>query len=282
MKIKHVIGCLLLIFTAVPAAANFLPEQSAVPGGVILVDLPNSSSTPVVHFNEHRVMTLQQQQNWLAVVGLPLTLQPGEHQLTVTINNQPQSIPFQVVDKQYESQHITLKNKRQVNPNPLDMERIGKESKQIKTALRQWRESSGLTELSLPVTGRLSSPFGLRRYFNEQARKPHSGVDIAAPTGTPILAPADGIITRTGSYFFNGNTLFIDHGQGLVTMYCHMETMLVKEGAEIKRGEQIGTIGSTGRATGPHLHWGVSLNDARIDPALLSPELQALQNSVKE
>lgn len=279
MKINHLAISLLLTILAFPTLANFIPEQSAVPGGLVLVPLPDTPTTPTAHFNKQRVMTIKQSQKWLAVVGIPLTLKPGEHHLTVTTGTKVHKIAFDVADKQYESQHITLKNKRQVNPNKLDMTRIGQESKLIKNALRQWRDATELPELSLPVTGRLSSPFGLRRYFNEQARKPHSGVDIAAPTGTPIVSPADGYVTRRGNYFFNGNTLFIDHGQGLITMYCHMDEIHVNEGDHIKRGEQIGTIGKTGRATGPHLHWGVSLNDARIDPSLLSPELKKLQNN---
>ena len=121
----------------------------------------------------------------------------------------------------------------------------------------------------LPTTGPYSSAFGLKRFFNGQARNPHSGIDIAAPEGKDIVAPAGGTVVLTGDFFFNGNSVFIDHGQGLISMMCHMSRVDVKEGDVIKQGDLLGAVGKTGRATGPHLHWTVSLNNARVNPKLL-------------
>ena len=179
------------------------------------------------------------------------------------------NITFKVVEKAYETQRLTIKNKRKVNPYKNDMTRILSDKKRINTALSTFSKNlpSSLL-LHQPVQGRYSSPFGLRRYFNEQPRKPHSGLDIAAPEGTPIQAAGSGTIVETGDYFFNGNTIFIDHGKGLITMYCHLNKIDVITGQRVTRGEKIGAVGETGRVTGPHLHWSVSLNHALVDPRL--------------
>jgi len=245
-----------------------LPRHEPVPGGVAVIALKSQSpQAPVAHFGKQRVMVLKHNDQWYAIVGIPLTEKTGAHELHV---DNAALLRFEVRAKEYETQRITIKDKRKVEPNADDLRRIGKEKQRITAAFRSW-SADITTQLPLqrPVAGEQSSAFGLRRIFNGKPRKPHSGLDIAAPRGTPVLAPTDGIVVNIGEYFFNGNSVFIEHGQGLVTMYCHLDTIGVQEGQQIRRGERIGTVGSTGRVTGPHLHWSVSLNDARIDPVLL-------------
>lgn len=271
--------CLLWLLLA-PAGAQELPRLAAVPGGVTLVPLGSGGDKPEARFQDRPVLVIKHDGQWRALVGIPLEVTPGPAELQVSGDGQQQAVAFQIEVKAYETQHITLTDTRRVTPNAEDLERIGRERGRIQAALRHY--SSDMPDrlrMTLPVAGRESSPFGLRRYFNEQPRQPHSGLDIAAPEGTPVLAPAGGRIIDTGEYFFNGNTVFLDHGQGLVTMYCHLHEIGVKEGQTVQAGEPLGTVGRTGRATGPHLHWGVSLNDARVDPRLF---LHAEQVSAQE
>lgn len=269
------------------ADATTLPKTNAVPGGIVIVDLElnsnkTNSKTPVVFYKKKRVMVANNDGRWLGIVGIALTAKPGQHTLRIKGHNKP--ISFTVKPKKYAEQHITIKDKRKVNPNAEDMKRIRRERVRINSALKHWADSDEVnTRFVLPVAGELSSPFGLRRFFNEQARKPHSGIDIAAPEGTLIQSPAAGKVIESGDFFFNGNSVFIDHGQGLVTMYCHMSNIKVKPGKMVAQGEMIGAVGQTGRVTGPHLHWSVSLNNARVDPALFFDNLNRLfKNNIKK
>lgn len=266
---KLAVLLILLGFHAVSAAVD-PPRENPVPGGIAVVPVSkvHTIQPPHVTYNNRRVMVLDGRFIWYAVVGIPLGAKPGQHEVRIDrAEGKSRIIKFTVEPKDYEEQHITLKDKRKVNPYKKDLLRIAKEKKLISSAFKKWSSSEPEQILfTLPVKGKLSSQFGLRRFFNKQARKPHSGIDIAAPKGTPIAAPASGKIISTGNYFFNGNTVLIDHGQGLVTMYCHMDRIDVKPDQNIKQGEPIGTIGMTGRVTGPHVHWSVSMNDARIDP----------------
>ena len=256
--------------------AATLPHPEPVPGGVAVVPLPNNGAeTPRAYFNGQRVMVLKDDRQWLAVVGIPLDAAPGTLSLQVQTADQKQTTQdFVIRDKQYATQRLTIKDQRKVEPTAADLKRIEQESRVMKASFEAWREQADAPlQFDLPAQGPLSSPFGLRRIFNGQPRAPHSGLDIAAAAGSPIRAPAPGRVAAVGNYFFNGNTVLIDHGQGLVTMYCHMKKIAVKKGQQLARGELIGYVGQTGRATGPHVHWSVSLNNARVDPTLfLSPD----------
>ena len=259
---------LMLLCLAVNAHADSYITRTLnkpVPGGVAVVELGPSATAPKATYQGKPVLVVKEQDNWLAIVGIPLTLKPGNER----ISSGGRSLPFIVGYKQYPEQRITLKNKSQVNPEPAQLKRIEAElAVQIK-AYRSFSPNlpSNLV-LDKPVNGPLSSKFGVRRFFNGEERNPHSGLDFAVPAGTPIKTPANGKVILVGNYFFNGNTVFVDHGQGFISMFCHMSKIDVTVGQQLARGAVVGKVGSTGRATGPHMHWNVSLNDARVDPAI--------------
>ena len=260
---------LLLAWSTLALPAE-LPRPDPVPGGIAIIPLrPASTPRPAAYFNGHRVMVLPGKDGWLAVVGIPLSEKAGMHSVGVREGTGPVlKYRFTVREKRYAAQRITIKKRHMVNPTPAELKRIFREEKIIRGALAHWSPGYAGGRFLLPVAGALSGPFGLRRFLNGQPRAPHGGIDIAAPAGTPVRAPAAGQVIDVGDYFFTGNTVFLDHGQGLITLYAHLSRVEVKPGQRVRRGQVIGTVGMTGRATGPNLHWGVSLNQTMVDPDL--------------
>lgn len=250
---------------AILAAALLLPAHAPVPGGVAVIALGDHERPPVVEYQNRRVLAVEGDEGWIAVVGIPLSAKPGEHRLRAG----DETLTFSVQDKSYETQRLTIANPRMVNPLPEDIARINAERPRLQRARTTFSPRSPESfRLSPPAEGRRSSAFGLRRILNDQPRNPHSGIDIAAPTGSPIQAPAPGTVIETGEFYYTGNTVFVDHGRGFVTAYYHMDTVGVAPGDTVATGDLLGTIGETGRVTGPHLHFVVLLNGEMVDPDL--------------
>ncbi|MCY4058012.1 MAG: M23 family metallopeptidase [Gammaproteobacteria bacterium] len=233
-------------------------------GGVAALPLPEGA-VDVLYGNEPALIVADH-----VIVGVGLDAAPGPHHVVVRTLDGNKTIDFDVVDKSYPEQRLTIPDRRKVNPLPEDLERIGRESKLQRAAYaRRTPIRQDLLPFRQPVEGIYSSPFGLRRFLNDQPRSPHSGLDIAADTGTPIAAPAPATVALTGDFFFSGNVVYLDHGGGLVTMYGHLDRIDVEDGEEVNRGDIIGAVGATGRVTGPHLHWTVSIQGDRVDPMVL-------------
>jgi len=208
------------------------------------------------------------------VCGGRLDVTPGPQELRVQTGGISKTLDFVVNPKDYPEQRITLADKSKVELSPEDEARADREYNAIIELKHHWRAAKD-TDLALilPVKGELSSQFGLRRFFNDEPRSPHSGIDLAVKRGTPVKASARGRVLAVGNYFFNGKTVFIDHGNGLITMYCHLDRISVKAGQRVRKGQRIGLSGMTGRATGPHLHLSVVLNGAMVDPELFLPAI---------
>jgi len=174
--------------------------------------------------------------------------------------------------RSYNIQSITGLPEPFVTPPADILERIKREAVVIAEARKRDTEATWFTEgFDWPVPGIMSSTYGSQRILNGEARAPHLAVDIAAPTGTPIHAPADGIISLTGEYYLNGGFTILDHGHGVSTNYVHQSKRLVEVGDKIRRGQVIGEVGATGRATGPNLHWGMNWFQINLDPSLVAP-----------
>jgi len=263
---KRLSFLLLPLFLAAPALA--LPEHAPVPGGVAVLDLGPATQqpAPTARWGEQPLAVVRERGRWFALLGIPLDTLPGELEIGVFSGSTASILQVSVGIKNYPEQRLTIKDQRKVEPNAADLARIEREQAVTAAVKRQFSPFAPATDFAQPAPGRLSSRFGLRRIFNGQPRNPHAGLDVAAGTGIPVSAPADGVVANTGDYFFNGNTVFVDHGQGLLTAYMHLSQINVRTGQPVKKGDRLGAVGATGRATGPHLHWAVILNNTPVDP----------------
>ncbi len=262
-------GTALLIATiASPAFAQDLMRP--VPGGVVTIELGASPDRPRVSYGNVPALVIGKPNQWQAVVGIALGATPGLASVEAQDREggATRRIPFEIVPTRYAEQQLTVAP-GQVNLSKDDQARYERERAHQSKVISTFSDTVPETlRMRSPVAGPRSSSFGLRRVFNGQARNPHSGMDIAAPVGTPVAAPLPGRVIDAGDYFFNGKTVWLDHGAGLLTMVCHLSVIQVKVGDRLGTGDPVGAVGATGRVTGPHLHWSVSLNRAMVDPAL--------------
>ncbi|KAB2872836.1 MAG: peptidoglycan DD-metalloendopeptidase family protein [Ideonella sp.] len=246
-----------------------LPTQHGVPGGVVALSLGAAPQRPQAHVGEVPLMVLGDASNWVALVGIPLSAKPGSAAIEVRGPGHAElRVSYKIEPKQYAEQRLKVAP-RTVDLSPEDLARYERERAHQSEVIATFTDHlPAALRMRPPTPGVRSSSFGLRRVFNGQPRAPHSGMDIAAAAGTPVVAPAAGRVIDRGNYFFNGNTVWIDHGAGLLSMLCHLSAIDVEPGQQVAAGQRIGAVGATGRVTGPHLHWSLSLNRTMVDPAL--------------
>ncbi|MEO8248107.1 MAG: peptidoglycan DD-metalloendopeptidase family protein [Burkholderiales bacterium] len=251
------------------AAAIDLPRERIVPGGVALVQIGPGQKKPTARLGTQPLLVIGDPISWTTVVGIGLATKPGRQAIVVEHPGQPaERVSFAVEPAKYAEQRLTVAPGK-VDLSASDMARFQREKAHLGEVAATFTHTIPASlQMLQPTPGRRSSSFGLRRFFNGKPRNPHSGMDIAAATGTAVVAPAAATVIDTGDYFFNGNTVWLDHGGGLLTMVCHLSRIDVKVGDQVRAGEPLGAVGATGRVTGPHLHWSVSLNRAMVDPAL--------------
>lgn len=263
------------LLTATTFAA---PQESRVPGGIAVLPLPATLPADIGARLGGQPVFIEHDDDGARrlVVGIPLAQAPGEALIQLRdLRTQQELGPlaFTLAAKTYPEQRITLPaDSKHVHPGPEELARYEREAKEQQAIYKLFSGGAGAWPAFVqPTAGKPTASFGRKRFFNGEERQPHLGMDIAAPEGQAVLAPAAGVVVQTGDYFFNGRTVLIDHGQGLISMLCHLSEIRIAAGARLRAGDVIGRVGKTGRATGPHLHWTVSLNDARIDPLLVLP-----------
>ncbi len=255
-------------------APRVWPTNALVPGGIARLALGPAQTRPLAYAGDVPLLVLGDPAGWTALVGIALATPPGPASISVQVDGSGQrQLDYTVVPKKYAEQRLTVAPGT-VDLSPENQARYERERAHQATVMATFTDltadlsNTSSLSMQVPVPGRRSSSFGLRRVFNGQARNPHSGMDIAAATGTPIHAPLAGRVIDTGDYFFNGNTVWLDHGAGLLSLMCHLSAIDCKPGDLLKAGDLLGAVGATGRVTGPHLHWGVMLNRTMVDPAL--------------
>jgi murein DD-endopeptidase MepM/ murein hydrolase activator NlpD len=251
-----------------------LPWRTAVPGGFAVIDLGANDSAPLVHFNGERVLVSGgNRSEWFAVAGIPLDCKPGRS-APLTVQYAPRrsrEIFLRIKEKEYDAEYLVIKSDL-VDLTPIDLARCEIERARTQVLLRNYSDFSPTSLLlASPCEGIRTSSFGQLRFFNGQQRGAHNGMDIAAPLDTPIFAAGGGEIVDVGEYFFSGRTVMINHGRGFHTLYAHLNRVNAKPGQRVFAGQRIGTVGITGRVTGPHLHFAVYLNAAAVDPSLFLP-----------
>ncbi len=257
------------------ATPSTLPTAAPVPGGVALVPIgPAGAGRPRATYGGRPVMVRAQDTDWVAVVGIALAADAAQPQVLVVTDGQrgERRQTFQLQPKRYAEQRLQVAPGK-VDLSAADLERARRESAHLRTVLGHFaaaREPATL-RMQQPVAGPRSSTFGLRRVFNAQPRNPHSGMDLAAPTGTPVLAAAAGEVVDAGDYFFSGRCVIVEHGQGFLSLYAHLSAIDAAVGQTVEAGAPLGKVGATGRVTGPHLHFSVYLNAQAVDPALFLP-----------
>ncbi|MBF0109135.1 MAG: M23 family metallopeptidase [Magnetococcales bacterium] len=212
----------------------------------------------------------------MALVALDMEAPTGPTTIEVTrkdANGKKEVLTQKVTigQRTYQEEHLTLPERRVSLANKEDEARVIRETEAIKATFAIREGAVGfLNGFMQPVTGRFSGIFGSRRILNGKPKRPHNGVDIAAPLGTPVLATADGRVVLVGrDYLLTGNTLVLHHGHGVISLYAHLDAIAVGMGDRVSRGQMIGKVGTTGRSTGPHLHWGTLVRGQRVDPMLL-------------
>lgn len=251
------------------APAVDVRARAIKPGEVLLVTADSATDVAVHVFDRDWPAYRGDGDHWRALVGIDLDTKPGRYQMTVRTGDGVVRRTLTVQPRAFPTRRLSV-DPNLVHPPPDQQARVEREARELRdiwdhaAPARLW--TAGFAR---PVADPANSAFGTRSIYNGEARSPHSGADFLSPAGRAIEAPAGGRVVLAAALYFTGNTVIIDHGLGLFSTLAHLSEIDVKAGETVTRGQVIGKVGATGRVTGPHLHWGVRLNGARVDPLSL-------------
>lgn len=273
----------LLLLTGKPVSAENHFRVESIPRGVkqgevCLISIlgPPSLKSIYVEFQGAKFPLAFSEQNgtYEGLIGIDMDTRPATYEMKIVTTDSGSGIhlsnfSLKVEEVDFGIQKLSLPS-AMVDLDRKTLERVNKEAGQLKSLFRVFRDERLWTGAFIrPVEGELSAAFGLRRIINGKRQTPHTGVDFRAEEGTPIWACNSGMVVLVGELFFSGKSVILDHGWGFYSMYFHLSEVLVKEEDRVDKGAILGRVGSTGRSTGPHLHWGIRMNGARVDPISL-------------
>ena len=271
VRVLHLLAAAacLLVSDATAFAAISIHARAVQPGEVVVVSVTGPDPSTPVHVRAfgHSTAAYRVGDAWKAIVGIDLDVKPGAYRLTVDPGGE--SSELKVLPKTFRTRRLSV-DEAFVTPPASAQARITREAEMMAAA---WRASAPerlwATAFVRPVPHEANSAFGTRSIFNGKPRNPHGGADFLSPAGTPVAAPAGGRVVIAQDLYYSGNTVIIDHGLGVFSMLAHLSRIDVQAGTSIEAGDRVGLVGATGRVTGPHLHWAVRINDARVDPLSL-------------
>lgn len=240
------------------------------PGGIYITEISNTEYNQDLHIDGQKILKWNKDNKFYVLYGLSYQLKTEKHNFEIKNKDGAvlREIRINIVQKNFRTQKIKV-NKKYTKPTDEILKKIKKDRIELVKARKIWFENNPDMEFILPVKGITTGIFGTKRFYNGIEGNYHNGFDIAADTGTPIVAPSSGKITLTGDFFYNGKSIILDHGRGLKSIMIHLDEILVEENQYVEKGQIIGKVGTTGKSTGAHLHWSVLVNNTYIDPELL-------------
>jgi murein DD-endopeptidase MepM/ murein hydrolase activator NlpD len=275
---KGVSGCIVLsvlalVIMAMPAYAGSKTVQPNIslspkkigPGDILLVTVSGATGTVEGSFDGKKIYFNPSEKTYKAIVGIDLLAEPGNYKLEITGNGQMLRRSVKVSKKVYRTQRLKMP-KDMVELSPENEARAEREGQKMAAIWPNRSERLWAGNFMNPREGKIGTEFGVKRFMNNVPKNPHTGVDVVAEEGEEVHAPNNGSVVLVDEQYFAGNAIVLDHGEGIYTMFFHLSKVLVEPGMKVKKGDVIGLVGSTGRASGAHLHWGVRVQGARVDP----------------